>query len=138
MRFLLLLTLLCAATVAQAEIRVSEMRVPGSQAEISMGFVPVVEAAAPAVVNIYARRIVDVRSPQEYQGGHVAGSINIPVGEISSQISRLQKANKPIITCCASGMRSASAATILKNAGLEAVNGGPWTTVNKAQAEAAK
>ncbi|MEO1712814.1 MAG: rhodanese-like domain-containing protein [Bacteroidota bacterium] len=82
--------------------------------------------------------IVDVRSPQEYQGGHVAGSINIPVGEISSQISRLQKANKTIITCCASGMRSASAATILKNAGLEAVNGGPWTTVNKAQAEAVK
>ena len=82
--------------------------------------------------------IVDVRSPQEYQGGHVAGSINIPVGEIQTQVVRLQKANKPIITCCASGMRSASAATILKNAGLEAVNGGPWTTVNKAQAEAAK
>ena len=39
------------------------MRVPGSQSEISMGFVPVVEAATPAVVNIYARRIVNVRSP---------------------------------------------------------------------------
>ncbi len=40
----------------------SEMRVPQSQAEISMGFVPVVQEAAPAVVNIYAKRIVNVRS----------------------------------------------------------------------------
>ncbi|MRU16218.1 PDZ domain-containing protein [Roseovarius sp. A21] len=40
----------------------AETRVPGSQAEISMGFTPVVKRAAPAVVNIYARRIVNVRS----------------------------------------------------------------------------
>ncbi|MEL7012098.1 MAG: trypsin-like peptidase domain-containing protein [Pseudomonadota bacterium] len=58
MRFLLLLALLFTATVSKAD-----MRVPESQAEISVGFVPVVEAAAPAVVNIYARRIVDIRSP---------------------------------------------------------------------------
>ena len=75
--------------------------------------------------------VIDVRSPQEFQGGHVAGSINIPVSEIQSNMSRLQKENKPIITCCASGMRSGSAATMLKKAGLEAVNGGPWTNVNR-------
>ncbi|WP_421997448.1 trypsin-like peptidase domain-containing protein [Roseovarius confluentis] len=40
----------------------AEMRVPESQSEISMGFVPVVKAAAPAVVNIYARRVVNTRS----------------------------------------------------------------------------
>lgn len=39
-----------------------EMRVPQSQAEISIGFVPVVKEAAPAVVNIYAKRVVNVRS----------------------------------------------------------------------------
>jgi len=41
----------------------AEMNVPGSQAEIRSGFVPVVKTAAPAVVNIYAKRVVDVRSP---------------------------------------------------------------------------
>lgn len=81
--------------------------------------------------------VVDVRTPQEYQGGHVAGSLNIPLGEIPSQINRLQKMNKPIITCCASGMRSGSAAKALKSAGLEAVNGGPWTTVNNHAAKVA-
>ncbi len=40
----------------------AEMRVPESQGEISMGFVPVVKEAAPAVVNIYARRVVNTRS----------------------------------------------------------------------------
>lgn len=58
MRLLLALLIICAALSAKAE-----MRVPSSDAEISMGFVPVVQAAAPAVVNIYARRVVDVRSP---------------------------------------------------------------------------
>ncbi|WP_425353551.1 trypsin-like peptidase domain-containing protein [Roseovarius aestuariivivens] len=39
----------------------AEMRVPQSQAEVTIGFVPVVDTAAPAVVNIYARRVVNTR-----------------------------------------------------------------------------
>lgn len=53
----LLAIIICLTTPAWAETRV-----PTSQAEISMGFTPVVKRAAPAVVNIYARRIVNVRS----------------------------------------------------------------------------
>ena len=53
----LLILAICLVTPAWAETRV-----PGSQAEISMGFTPVVKRAAPAVVNIYARRIVNTRS----------------------------------------------------------------------------
>ncbi|MEQ9259616.1 MAG: trypsin-like peptidase domain-containing protein [Roseovarius sp.] len=53
---LILLALLGVSAAAQ-------MRVPTSQAEIQTGFVPVVQAAAPAVVNIYAKRVVSVRSP---------------------------------------------------------------------------
>ena len=39
----------------------AQMRVPASQAEIQMGFAPLVKEAAPAVVNIYAKRVVAVR-----------------------------------------------------------------------------
>ncbi len=49
-------------TVVLAVPAGAEMRVPESRAEIGLGFVPVVEAAAPAVVNIYARRVVNDRS----------------------------------------------------------------------------
>lgn len=57
-----MLRALLAITICLALPAWAETRVPGSQAEISMGFTPVVKRAAPAVVNIYARKIVNVRS----------------------------------------------------------------------------
>lgn len=75
--------------------------------------------------------IVDVRSPAEYREGHVKGSINIPLDRIEGEMKKLDK-NKPVITCCRSGARSAMAADILKRHGFDAVNGGPWTVVNAA------
>ena len=75
--------------------------------------------------------IVDVRSPGEFSGGHVKGSKNIPLDKISNKMNTIKKWNKPVITCCATGMRSGSAASILKNSGVEAFNGGAWTKVNR-------
>ncbi|WP_417743362.1 trypsin-like peptidase domain-containing protein [Salipiger sp.] len=46
-----------------ASIALAETRVPESQAEISLSFVPLVKQATPAVVNIYASRTVETRSP---------------------------------------------------------------------------
>ena len=72
--------------------------------------------------------ILDVRSKSEYASGHLKDSINIPVDQLSKQIHRLPDKKKVVITCCASGMRSASAVGILKSAGFEKVyNGGGWT-----------
>lgn len=75
--------------------------------------------------------IIDVRSQGEFQGGHVNGAKNIPLQHISSQIASLKKLNKPVIVCCASGMRSAQANGILKKNGIDSINGGGWQTVNK-------
>lgn len=55
---ILALILLCLPVAA-----ISETRVPQTRAEISMGFAPLVKQAAPAVVNIYAKRIVETQSP---------------------------------------------------------------------------
>ena len=75
--------------------------------------------------------ILDVRSKGEYAGGHIRGSINIPVDQLGSNIHKLKDKNKPIITCCASGMRSASAKSILKSNGYTNVhNGGGWQSLN--------
>ncbi|MCC5928587.1 MAG: rhodanese-like domain-containing protein [Cyclobacteriaceae bacterium] len=74
--------------------------------------------------------VLDVRSKNEYKNGHVRGSVNIPLDQLSSNLSKLKK-DKPIITCCASGMRSASAKSILKANGFNEVhNGGSWVSVN--------
>ena len=76
--------------------------------------------------------IIDVRSKGEFAGGHIRGSINISLDKIGSNISQLKKKNKPIITCCASGMRSASAKSILKSNGLaEVYNGGAWSSLQR-------
>ncbi len=72
--------------------------------------------------------IVDVRTPGEYQGGHIKGSVNIPLQALSSGLSKLKK-DKVVITCCASGMRSASAKSILKSNGFVAHNGGAWISL---------
>jgi rhodanese-related sulfurtransferase len=53
--------------------------------------------------------ILDVRSKAEYLGGHITNSINIPVDTLSNTLFKLKDKNRPIITCCASGMRSAAA-----------------------------
>ncbi|MES1218584.1 MAG: rhodanese-like domain-containing protein [Bacteroidota bacterium] len=71
--------------------------------------------------------ILDVRSKNEYAGGHIKGSINIPVEILLNNLGKLKDKNQPIITCCASGMRSASAKNILRSKGYTQVyNGGGW------------
>lgn len=71
--------------------------------------------------------IIDVRSKGEYQSGHIQNSINIPIDLLPAQLSKINK-DKPVITCCASGMRSAAAKSILKSAGfIEVFNGGGWS-----------
>ncbi len=74
--------------------------------------------------------IVDVRSKGEFYGGHIKGAINMPLDKLRNNLSKLKDKNKPIITCCASGMRSASAKSLLIASGYEAVyNGGGWNSL---------
>ena len=74
--------------------------------------------------------ILDVRSKGEYSGGHINGSINISVDTLGSNLGKLKDKNKTIITCCAPGMRSASAKSILKSNGYTNVyNGGGWSSL---------
>ena len=73
--------------------------------------------------------IVDVRTSGEYAGGHIKGSINIPLQNLDKGLSKLNK-DKTIITCCASGNRSGAAKSILKSKGYSNVhNGGGWASL---------
>lgn len=74
-------------------------------------------------------KIVDVRTPGEYMGGHVAGSVNIPLQEVPQRIEEF-KNMKNLILCCASGNRSGQATAFLRSHGVECENGGSWLEVN--------
>ena len=75
--------------------------------------------------------ILDVRTPSEYRQGHIQGSKNIPVNEIRSKLEMIKKWNKPVVTVCRSGSRSAVAKSVLTAAGVEVYNGGSWTNLRK-------
>jgi len=75
------------------------------------------------------KTVIDVRTPGEFMGGNVVGSINIPLNEIQQRMEEIRSLNQPIILCCASGNRSGFAAAFLKNFGIDCVNGGSWMQV---------
>jgi rhodanese-related sulfurtransferase len=75
--------------------------------------------------------IVDVRSREEFQSGHIAGSINIPLQEVPTKVEEFKNMPKPLVLCCLSGGRSAQATGYLQQQGVEEVyNGGGWMEVN--------
>ena len=74
--------------------------------------------------------IIDVRTPEEYRGGHITESVNIPLDKIPGKVNELKRKNKAIITCCRSGARSGMAADQLRKAGIVVENGGPWNSVS--------
>ena len=74
--------------------------------------------------------VVDVRTRAEYSGGHVKGSVNIPLQEITSHIEEIKAMDQPIIFCCASGGRSGQATQYFKSLGVNCENGGSWLDVN--------
>ena len=61
--------------------------------------------------------LLDVRTNEEYTGGHIDGSKNLPLQEIESIESVITDKTTPIFVHCRSGVRSAKAVTILKDMG---------------------
>lgn len=67
--------------------------------------------------------MVDVREDSEYNDGHILESIHIPMGNLADRFEELEKfREKPIIVCCRSGARSASACSRLRKNGYENVH----------------
>ncbi|UEG50122.1 rhodanese-like domain-containing protein [Ferruginibacter lapsinanis] len=76
------------------------------------------------------KTIIDVRSTDEFNYGHLPGSINIPLQEIQHRLEELKAMKQPLILCCASGMRSAQATLFLQSVGVSCENGGSWMNLN--------
>jgi rhodanese-related sulfurtransferase len=64
--------------------------------------------------------ILDVRSKEEFDSGHIEGAYLIPVSELENRLAELPQ-DKPIIVHCMSGSRSTSAANILLEKGFKEI-----------------
>ncbi len=74
--------------------------------------------------------LIDVREPSEFAGGHVEGSLNIPLGQVPQRIAEIKEMPRPLLLFCRSGNRSGMAVSMLQANGLEEVyNAGAWDDV---------
>ncbi|MBD7935887.1 MULTISPECIES: rhodanese-like domain-containing protein [Cytobacillus] len=61
-------------------------------------------------------QLIDVREPNEYEGGHILGARNIPLSQLKTRLVELRQ-DKPVYLYCQSGMRSGRAAQLLYRKG---------------------
>ena len=64
--------------------------------------------------------LIDVRTPEEFAGGHIDGAVNIPVDTLAGRLSEVPE-GQPIVVYCRSGNRSATAARILADSGYSGI-----------------
>lgn len=60
--------------------------------------------------------LLDVRTPEEFQAGHISGAVNISVQTLAQRLNEVPT-DKPVVVYCRSGNRSNTATSILDNAG---------------------
>jgi rhodanese-related sulfurtransferase len=75
-------------------------------------------------------KVVDVRTPEEFAGGNVVDSINIPLDKLVEREEEVLAIEELVVFCCLSGGRSEQATQYFKSKGLNCVNGGGWMEVN--------
>jgi rhodanese-related sulfurtransferase len=66
--------------------------------------------------------LVDVRTPEEFAAGHIAGALNVPVQELDQRMTELGPRERAIVVYCRSGNRSSRAAGQMKSAGYQKVH----------------
>lgn len=104
--------------------------IPAAEAALSSDWAPLhrtyagIDEIDPEWVAVHrgAADIIDVREPDEYSGpfGHIENAQLIPLGQLSARLETI-KGDKPIVTVCRSGGRSAQAYVLLRKAGFERV-----------------
>jgi rhodanese-related sulfurtransferase len=73
--------------------------------------------------------IVDVRSREEFEQGHVTSSVNIPLNEVVARIDEFKSIEQPFLVCCLSGERSEQATEYLQSMDIKCLNAGGWQQV---------
>ena len=73
------------------------------------------QEARPALEAAYVQ-FIDVRTVEEYNGGHAVRTRNIPLDTVMQNLDKLEK-NEPVYLICQTGIRSMKAAQMLSEAG---------------------
>lgn len=78
--------------------------------------VPVSEAVR--LINRERAIVIDVRNPEEFQGGHIPAALNLPLKGLAARLGDIEKhRQRPVILSCRTSQRSLAAASVLAKAG---------------------
>lgn len=116
MKYLFILSIALVLTVGcqSASTKSAGPAAPNAVGEIK----EVSPAEAQKAVSKAYSQFIDVRTPEEYIGGHAARAENVPLDTLSANFDKLEK-NEPVYIICQTGNRSKQAANILKDAGFK-------------------
>lgn len=79
--------------------------------------------AATLLINREDAQVIDVREAEEFAAGHLPEAKNVPLAKLSDRISEIERfKDKPVIVCCASGMRSGKACGELRKLGFAKIH----------------
>lgn len=97
---------------------------PAAEQTASSGGGVVVQILRPSdymnTISPATHTLIDVRTPAEFAGGHIAGAINIAVDDLAARLDSVPR-DRPVVVYCRSGNRSATAARVLANAGFDPI-----------------
>ena len=80
-------------------------------------------AAATLLINREDAQVIDVREAEEFAAGHLPEAKNVPLAKLADRISEIERfKDKPVIVCCASGMRSGKACGELRKLGVATIH----------------
>ncbi|MEW6282547.1 MAG: rhodanese-like domain-containing protein [Candidatus Eremiobacterota bacterium] len=64
-------------------------------------------------------RLLDVRTPGEFDSAHIAGAYNVPLDDLAEHSAEIRTVTAPVVLVCQSGSRAGRAEELLKRSGME-------------------
>ncbi len=134
-RLMVVLALVTGAALAPLP---AAAQVPGQQPAAALS--PAAQAradslarAALAATAAGERLLVDVRTPEEFQAGHLRGALNLPLADLPQRWTELKAyPQRHIVVYCRSGIRAGVALELLAKNGIRnAVNGGGYESLRQ-------
>ena len=128
-RFLIVVVLLLAAACSKKSEAPSPTPAPEHAASTAK---PAIDPASARTLIAQGAVVLDVRTPDEFDGGHLAGATNVAVAELPQRLAEVDTLvggdkTRPVVVYCAAGGRAAKAKTALEAAGYtHVVNGGGY------------
>lgn len=107
----------CQTAENKTEMNTASVEANQTQTEIAQ--VSVTEAKNAIEENKEAQ-FIDVRTPEEYAGGHAVNAKNLPLDKLEVELASLDK-NQPVYVICQTGRRSQKGSEILQKAGFEEI-----------------